>query len=104
MGYARTAVAILLSAAVLSIYDVDEGAGVGAIWNRKEAYFFVHVDRTGHLLYPWILFKEYVIGGFGAASEPDKAQAFLVVIHVTLSGVERRGPRDSAYGQPGDPW
>lgn len=46
-------------------------------------------DRSSYLLFPWILFKEYVIGGFAAAVEPADMRAFLVVIHVTPTAVER---------------
>ncbi len=64
-----------------------------AIWNQTEAYFFIHVDREGdsssYLLFPCILFKEYVIGGFAAAVIPSDTRAFEVVLHVTATGVER---------------
>lgn len=90
---AAVVVAAIATAAVLDVYSAREGAGGFAIWNRNEAYFFVHVDRRGYrssyLLFPWILFKERVIGGFAAAAIPDDERALLVVIQVTPSGVER---------------
>jgi len=74
-------------------YAINEGTGGFAIWNGNEAYFFVHVDRRGdwsrYLWFPWILFKEYIIGGFAGAVIPDDGRAFLVVIHVTAGGIER---------------
>jgi hypothetical protein len=87
-------IAAVLIAAVLNIYAISESAGGFAIWNGTEAYFFIQVDRRGesssYLLFPWILFKEYVIGGFAAAVIPSDSRAFLVVLHVTPAGVDRR--------------
>jgi hypothetical protein len=86
-------VTAVLIAAIFNIYAISESAGGFAIWNENEAYFFIHVDRRGdsssYLLFPWILFKEYVIGGFAAAVIPSDMRAFLVVLHVTPAGVER---------------
>jgi hypothetical protein len=39
---------------------------------------------------PWILFKQYVIGGFAAVELPEDDHAEIVVIHVNSSGVERQ--------------
>lgn len=94
----RVVVAMLIAAALLAaafhVYAISEGAGGFAIWNRTEAYFFIQVDRRGesssYLLFPWMLFKEYVIGGFAGAVEPADMRAFLVVLHVTPAGVDRR--------------
>ena len=87
-------VAVALIAAIFKIYAVSESSGGFAIWNGAEAYFFIQVDRRGdsssYLLFPWILFKEYVIGGFAAAVIPSDTREFLVVLHVTPAGVERR--------------
>lgn len=104
------ALAILVVAvgttAVFGVYSAREGSGGVAIWNQKEAYFFVRVDRTGYhssyLLFPWILFKERVIGGFAAVSIPNDERALLFVIHVTPSGVERHSPKLEVPGL-GDP-
>ena len=53
----------------------------------------MQVDRRGdsssYLLFPWILFKEYVIGGFAGAVIPSDTRAFFVVLHVTPAGVEK---------------
>jgi hypothetical protein len=86
-------VAALVAAAIFRIYAIGEGVGLLAIWNQNEAYIFSHVDRRGdsssYLLFPWIVFKEYVMGGFAAAVIPADTRAFLVVLHVTPAGVER---------------
>lgn len=86
-------IAILLLAAVLRIYAISEGAGLLVMWNQNEAYLFSQVDRRGnsssYLFFPWVLFKEYVIGGFAGAGIPADNRAFLVVLHVTPAGVER---------------
>lgn len=86
-------VAALAAAAILKIYAISETAGLLAIWNQKEAYCFSRVGRRGdsssYLLFPWILFKEYVIGGFAAVVIPADTRTFLVVLHVTPAGVER---------------
>jgi hypothetical protein len=82
-------VAAVMVAASFSIYAADEGAGGFMIWNRDEAYFFVHVDRRGYsasfLTFPWIMVMEY----FGDVTLPSESREFLVVIRVTPSGVER---------------
>lgn len=83
----------VLIAAIFNVYAISEAAGLIAIWNQNEAYFFSQVDRRGdsssYLLFPWILFKEYVIGGFAAAVIPSDTREFLVVLHITPAGVER---------------
>jgi hypothetical protein len=100
-------VASALLAAVFRLYAIQEGVGGLAIWNRAEAYVFIQVGRRGYsssyLWFPWILFKERVIGGFAGAVEPDDGRAFLVVIHVTPAGVERHvvGLEDPVNGEPG---
>ena len=104
-------IAAVLIAAIFKIYAISEGAGLLAIWNQNEAYLFSQVDRRGesssYLLFPWILFKEYAIGGFAAAVIPSDTRAFLVVLHVTPTGVERHVVKlaDRADGGAGsDPW
>jgi hypothetical protein len=97
MSKKRIAIAALiiaiLIAASLTVYGINEGFGGLAIWNQSEAYLFFQVgsrgNRASYLGYLWILFKEHVIGGFAGAVIPDDSRAFLVVIHVTASGVER---------------
>jgi hypothetical protein len=102
-------VAAVLIAATFNIYAISEGAGALAIWNQTEAYIFVEVGRRGdsssYLLFPWILFKEYVIGGFAGAVEPVDGRAFLVVFHATSTSVERHivELEDPVNGQPGPP-
>ena len=90
------AIAILVATAVAAsstIYGISEGSGGYALWNASEAYFIVEVSDRGYnasgLRYPWILFKEYVIGGFAAVELPDDEGAHLVVIRATPSSVER---------------
>ena len=85
-------VAVVLVATIFNIHTISETAGGLAIWNQNEAYIFMQVDRTGdsssYLLFPWVLFKEYVIGGFAGAVIPTDTRAFFVVLHVTPARVE----------------
>ncbi len=62
-------VIVILIAASLTVYGIDEGFGGLAIWNQSEAYLFFQVGSRGnHASYlrgiPWILFKEHVIGAW----------------------------------------
>ena len=78
MSKTRIAIAVLIIAifiaANFNVYAIREGTGGFALWNGSEAYFFVHVDRRGdwsrYLWFPWILFKEHVIGGFRRRRDP----------------------------------
>jgi hypothetical protein len=100
-------VAAVLIAATFKIYAIREGTGALAIWNPTEAYMFAQVDRRGdtssHLLFPWILFKEYVIGGFVGAVEPNDGRAFLVVFDVRSASVVPNvvGLENPVKGEPG---
>ena len=100
-------VVTVLMAAAFKIYAIREGVGGLAIWDQKEAYVFIQVDRRGnrssYLWFPWILFKEHVLGGFAGAVVPDEGRAFLVVIHVTPARAERHvvGLEDPVNGEPG---
>jgi len=88
--FAIAIVAVVALAAVLNLYAASEGAGGFAIWNRTEAYFFIQVGRRGYyvayLEYPWILVKEKYLR---IPTFPSESRAFLVVIRVTSSGLER---------------
>ena len=90
MTFLIVIVAVLGLAAVLNVYAISEGAGGSVIWNKNEAYFFVPVDRTGYrasyLQYPFIIAKELLLR---VPTIPSETRAFLVVIRVTSSGVER---------------
>ncbi len=100
-------VAAFLAAATFKIYAIREGAGGLAIWNQTEAYIFIGVgrigDRSSYFWFPWILFKEHVLGGFAGAVERNDGRAFLVVIHITSTGVERHvvALEDPVNGEPG---
>jgi hypothetical protein len=82
-------IAIVVVAGSFDIYGADEGAGGFVIWNQSEAYLFVQIDLRGShaslLEFPWILLKELLVVGIF----PNETRAFLVVIRVTSSRVER---------------
>jgi hypothetical protein len=63
------------------------------MWNASEADLFVQVSDLGYnvsgLELPWILFKQYVIGGFAGVVLPEDDLAKIVVIRVDSAGVER---------------
>jgi hypothetical protein len=87
---AIVAIAILVAAAAsCNIYFLRESWDGNLLWNDSEAYFFVEVVRQGHhvscLRYPLLIVGEYL----GAIESPDDNRAFLVVLRVTSSGVER---------------
>jgi hypothetical protein len=98
------AIAIFVAAAAsCNLCSLREYCGVNLLWNDSEAYFFVGVGRQGYhvscLRYPWLTIKEYL----GAIESPDDNRAFLVVLRVTSSGVERHVLRlaDRANGGAG---
>ncbi len=94
---------ILIAASVFNVYGADETTGGFIIWNRKEAYLFVTVDRRGNhasfLELPWIIFKEVLV----VPIRPDEIRRFLLVIHATGSGVERHMVKlaDIIHDSPG---
>jgi hypothetical protein len=99
-------VAAVVTAASFNIYFLRERSGGYAVWNPSEAYLFVVASSVGlhvrSVRYPWALFKEYV----GAIEGADDDRAYLVVIRVSSSGVERHIlkllPREEG-GYGGDP-
>jgi hypothetical protein len=86
-------IAIVFVLATVRIYEISGGSGGSVLWNTSEAYFLVEVSDLGYratgLEYPWLLLKRYLIGGFAAAEIPVDQRAYLVVIRITASGVER---------------
>jgi hypothetical protein len=94
-----------------SFRALSGGSSGYLVWNNSEAYVFIEVAdlrfrATGPRV-PWILFKRNVIGGFAAYEPPVDQRAFLVVIRVTSSGVERHIMKlaDRLDGGPGsDPY
>jgi hypothetical protein len=82
-------IAIVVVAGSFDIYGADEGAGGFVIWNQSEAYLFAQIDLRGShaslLKFPWILLKEFLVVGI----PPNETRAFLVVIRVTSSSIER---------------
>ncbi len=97
-------------AASTRIYGISQGTSGLVVWNSSEAYFFVEAGELGYsasaLEYPWLLFKQYVIGGFAAAALPNNQRADLVVIRVNSSGAERhvlKLDRTGEGGPGGDP-
>ena len=94
---------ILIAAAVFNVYGADETTRGFIIWNRKEAYLFVTVDRRGNhasfLELPWIIFKQLIV----VPIPPDEVRRFLLVIHATGSGEERHTVKlaDIIHDSPG---
>jgi hypothetical protein len=80
---------LVAAAASCNIYFLREYCDGNLMWNDSEAYFFVEVGRQGHhvscVRYPLFVVKEYL----GGIESPDDDRAFLVVLRVTSSGVER---------------
>ncbi len=85
--------AALVAGASYRAYEISGGSGGWVLWDANEAYFFIQVSDLGYnwsgFQYPWILFKRYVIGGFAAAEFPTDQRAYLVVLRITASGLER---------------
>jgi|ERR1700722_2795255 hypothetical protein len=95
-------VAIVVAAATLHIFQLDESSHGFVIWNENEAYLFVKINRMGYkasfLKVPWILLREVLTVGV----EPSEIRGVLVVIRVTSSSVERHVVQmDRSNGGPG---
>lgn len=84
------AVAVVAATASLKTYFLKEYSSGVVLWDAKEAYFFITVARYGHpvsyVRYPWFAAKEYL----GGIEEADDNRAFLVVVHITSSTIQRR--------------
>jgi hypothetical protein len=81
-------VAIILSA-VLNAYLIRTDAGGIALWNAKEAYFFIGQDTRGRHV-KWIGYPLLVAGEFfGHIEPPDDDRGSMFVLRVTPEGVER---------------
>jgi hypothetical protein len=69
-------------------YLRDDNSGV-MVWNADQAYLFMKVARRGYHMsyaeYPWGILSEWL----GGVPLPNDQRVFLIVIHVTPSGVER---------------
>src|SRR5271165_6760333 len=97
----------LVAAASFRTYAIIGGSGGDVMWNPSEAYIFMFVSNLGYtangLVYPWVLFKKYILGGFAALEDPTDQRAYLVVIRATSSGVERHVVKlaDRMNGGPG---
>jgi hypothetical protein len=103
---------IVVAAASCSLRALSGGSRGCLIWNNDEAYVFIEVADLGFRAtgprVPWVLFKRNVIGGFAAYEPPVDQRAFLAVMRVTSSGVERHimklanrldgGPGSDPYG------
>jgi len=81
-------VAIILSAA-LNAYLIRIDAGGYALWNAKEAYFFIYKDTLGRHV-KWIGYPLLALGEmFGYIEPPDDGHGTEFVVRVTPDGVER---------------
>ena len=100
----KATLAILAAAAVIApvaltatasnrVYEISGGSGGDLIWHRTEAYFFIEVSDLGYSWsrseYLWVLFKRHVVGGFAVAEFPTDGRAYLDVLRVSSTGVER---------------
>ena len=81
-------VAIILSAA-FNAYLIRSDAGGYALWNAKEAYFFIYKDTVGRHV-KWIGYPFLVVGEIlGNIEPPDDRSGTMFVVRVTAEGVER---------------
>jgi hypothetical protein len=81
-------VAIILSAA-LNAYLIRSDAAGHALWNDKEAYFFIYKDTVGRHV-KWIGYPFLVAGEMlGNIEPPDDSRGTMFVLRVTSEGVER---------------
>src|SRR5258706_15249387 len=81
-------IAIIVSAA-LNAYLIRIDAGGEALWNAKEAYFFIGQDIRGRHI-KWIGYPLLAAGEmFGHIEPPDDDRGRMFVIRVTSEGVER---------------
>jgi hypothetical protein len=80
-------VAIILSAA-LNAYLIRSDAGGYALWNAKEAYFFIGQDMLGRHV-KWIEYPLLAAGEmFGYIAPPDDSRGTMFILRVTSNGVE----------------
>jgi hypothetical protein len=81
--------AVLLVLSFLRLHYISGHASAELLWNKNEAYVFVHGERLGdtpsYLGYLLALIKGY----FFVISPPDERQPFTTVIHISASGAER---------------
>src|SRR5258708_2589284 len=79
---------VLLSTALSAYMMRTDAAGV-ALWNEKEAYFFIYRERDGYHV-KWIGYPLMAVAGrFGVIEQPDDVRGTMYVIRVTSSAVER---------------
>src|SRR5580692_8917732 len=81
-------VAIILSAA-FNAYLIRIDNGGEALWNAKEAYFFIYQDMLGHRV-KWLGYPFLAVGEiFGYIEPPDDSRGRMFVLRITSEGVER---------------
>lgn len=79
----------LVSSASLNTYLIRTDAAGEALWNSKEAYFFVYEERLGWQV-KWIGYPLMAAGErLGHIEPPDDGRGTMYVTHITSSGVER---------------
>ena len=80
------------TALTLRLFFVRQYQAGQILWHSGEAYIFIEsIDygyNTSVLGYPWILFKERVLGGFAGVEFPKDSRAHLTVTEVNSSGAE----------------
>ncbi len=83
------AVLFVLLSAGLSAYIVRTDAAGDALWNGKEAYFFIYREKEGYHV-KWIGYPLMALGGrLGYIEPPDDVRGTMYVIRITSSAVER---------------
>jgi hypothetical protein len=79
----------LLAASFVPVFYVRDDAGGTVFWQEKEAYLCLGDGHTGYhfssLRYPFVAIGEY----FHVIPSPANQRVSMIVIHVTLSEVER---------------
>jgi hypothetical protein len=88
----KVSIAVVVLAAITAtshVYLILEDIGGTALWNAKEAYFFVGINRVGHrvngLRFPYFLVENLIAG----PETPNDRTDYLVVIRVAPPDVER---------------
>ncbi len=87
-GSVILATGVVLSAA-FNAYLIRTDVGGTALWNAREAYFFIGLDTVGRHV-KWIQYPFLVAGEvLGDIEPPDDGLVSLFVLRVTPDGVER---------------
>ena len=102
-GVAFSLALLLIASSFFNIYYLSSSGDGDLLWNRNEAYLFIHGERRGyHVSYLGYL-AEVVKEYFGVIDLPDDERPFTIIIRITPSGIERHGEKDQfGYFTPVD--